>query len=276
MVESDKPFCFVISPVGDPGTEKRRRANGVLREIIRPALSNFRVERADHEKTPGIVTEGIINKIIDADLVVADLTEKNPNVMYELAVRHALGKPFVQMMEEGEELPFDIGPANTVFFRSDLNGRSKAEENLREAAERAMETGDVGNPIRRTVQFRGLKPEEGSEGELLLAKVQDLRSQVGELRYDTSRSRRKGASLLNVEGHAEGPSVSLLGPISVANENMSVPCLMCGRQLTSDNDNYELIQLDPGTGHIRTKYLCQEDREAASTDPKAIWDLLVE
>lgn len=186
----DKPFCFVISPISDRGTEMRRRANGVFREIIEPALPDFHVERADHDKTPGIVTEGIINNVIDADLVVADLTDRNPNVMYELAVRHALGKPFVQMMEEGGELPFDIGPVNTVFFRADLDGRAQAVDSLREAAERAMEEGDLGNPIRRTVQFRGLAPEEGSEDELLIEMVHDLRSQLNELRHSVTQASR--------------------------------------------------------------------------------------
>lgn len=178
----DERFCFVLSPIGSPTSEARRRANGIIDEIIQPALPDFRVERADHDKAPGIVTERIVENVLDADLVVADLTNVNPNVMYELAVRHATGEPFVQMMEQGGELPFDIGDVNTVFFTNDLPGRREAIENLKEAAESALEEGDVRNPIQRTVQFRGLVAEEGSEEEVLIETVRDVRSQMSELR----------------------------------------------------------------------------------------------
>jgi hypothetical protein len=104
-----KLFCFIISPIGNPESEERNRADGILDEIIRPALEpQYRVERADHDKSPGIVTEAIIGKLIDADLVVADLTGHNPNVFYELAIRHATGMPIVQVIESGNNLPFDI------------------------------------------------------------------------------------------------------------------------------------------------------------------------
>jgi len=102
-VSNLKPkFCFVISPIGEPESTDRRRSDGILDEVIKPGMGppdRYHVERADHDKSPGIVTESIIGKLLDADLVVADLTGVNPNVMYELALRHATGKPVVQIME---------------------------------------------------------------------------------------------------------------------------------------------------------------------------------
>ena len=50
----------------------------------------------------------------DADLVVADLTDHNPNVFYELAIRHALQLPLVQLIDSAQDLPFDIKAMRTV------------------------------------------------------------------------------------------------------------------------------------------------------------------
>jgi nucleoside 2-deoxyribosyltransferase len=179
-----KKFCFVLSPIGEPGSSDRERANGILDEIIRPALEplDYRVERADHDKTPGIVTNAIITKIIDADLVVADLTALNPNVMYELAVRHATQKPVVQMMEEGSRLPFDVQEMHTVFFRAELVGRSKAVKDLETAAASAVREEARGNPIRRAVEFKALAAQAGPESERLAELLMGIQTQLSYLR----------------------------------------------------------------------------------------------
>ncbi len=68
----------------------------MLQGIIKPALENdpfnYDVQRADEISEPGLITDQIIGAIIEADLVVADLTGANPNAFHELAIRH---------MEEG-------------------------------------------------------------------------------------------------------------------------------------------------------------------------------
>lgn len=47
-------------------------------------------------------------------MVVADLTGKNPNVFYELAIRHALRRPYVQVIQKGERIPFDVAGVRTI------------------------------------------------------------------------------------------------------------------------------------------------------------------
>jgi hypothetical protein len=89
--------CFVISPIGDrdaDASSPERRiyedALQVLEEVIQPACAGFGIPvvRADRISRPGEITEQIYRHLRDAHLVIADLTGANPNVMYELGLRH--------------------------------------------------------------------------------------------------------------------------------------------------------------------------------------------
>ena len=58
--------------------------------------------------------------------MVADLTFRNPNVYYELALRHVIKEPLVQLISDGEELPFDIAAMRTIRF--DLRNLEAVED----------------------------------------------------------------------------------------------------------------------------------------------------
>jgi len=84
--------------------------------IVEPALSTFNltVIRADGIDKPGIITRQVIEHLIRARLVIADLSFHNPNVFYELALRHAMRLPIVQIIRAGERIPFDVHQMRTV------------------------------------------------------------------------------------------------------------------------------------------------------------------
>jgi len=179
-----KPFCFVICPIGDSGSATRRRADGVLVQIIKPALEGYIVERADHDKSPGIVTESIITKILEADLVVADLSGLNPNVMYELAIRHAVSKPVIQILEKGENLPFDISSQNTIYFMPDLAGVREAVGEIQAAEKSVREKADLGNPIKRTVELGALKASNKGEDKVVVQALADVQVELTSMRRE--------------------------------------------------------------------------------------------
>lgn len=114
----DRKTCFVIAPIGSSKSRTRERSDKVLRSVIRPAVEEcgYIAIRADEIAQPGIIAHQVIEKIVDSPLVIADLTERNPNVFYELALRHWLRKPLVQLIEEGEPLPFDVAGMRTITF----------------------------------------------------------------------------------------------------------------------------------------------------------------
>ena len=70
----DTKFCFVVCPIGEAGSPTRKQMDGTFREVIEPVTTKhgYRSEIAIHDKGPGMVTEGIVTKLVEADLVIAE------------------------------------------------------------------------------------------------------------------------------------------------------------------------------------------------------------
>ena len=103
--------CFVISPIGQPNSDVRKRADALYKYVIQPAMAifDFRTQRADHKYEVTSIVDSMIEEIQQTDLCIINLTDLNPNVMYELGRRHETGKPFILLIEESQlgSLPFD-------------------------------------------------------------------------------------------------------------------------------------------------------------------------
>ena len=101
--------CFVIGPIGAPGSPERTAADWLLIEVIRRVLEGdefkYRVVRADQLPEPGMITDQVITLASDAELVIADLTGHNANAFYELAIRHMGERPVIHMAKHGEAIP---------------------------------------------------------------------------------------------------------------------------------------------------------------------------
>lgn len=164
--------CFVISPIGTSGTDGYQRAKNVLEYVITPAAKEVGLEavRADDLSQPGSVATQIIQQLISAKMVVADLTGLNPNVFYELAVRDSFGLPVVLIAEEGTALPFDVIQQRTIFFDSrDLGSAIPAQDRIAGALREALKDPSGGSPVKAAADLRTLRsgnPEERQVAEL--------------------------------------------------------------------------------------------------------------
>ncbi len=119
-----KSECLVICPIGDKnaqlGTPEREvweRSIETWERLIEPACQEAGIEalRADHIDETGEIPEQVCRLLRTAELVIADLTSGNANVMYELGLRHTTGLPTVQIGERGR-LPFDVSAIRTNMF----------------------------------------------------------------------------------------------------------------------------------------------------------------
>jgi hypothetical protein len=157
---SDSKECFFISPIGDEGSDVRERSNNLMKYIIEEAVSDYgySVVRADQMDEPGSITSQVIQKTVDSELVVADLTDHNPNVFYELAVRHATGKPYIQLIESTDSIPFDISDFRTIQYGLDVREADQAREEIRAQLE-SLENGDpeFDNPISKSAEMQSLR-----------------------------------------------------------------------------------------------------------------------
>lgn len=149
--ESDNTSCFVIGPIGDRlgpyGSDARAQYEQSLRlwdYVIRPACQVLGIKpvRADQIAEPGEITEQIFRRLRDADLVIADVTGGNANVMYELGFRHTFNKPTIQIGEK-ERLPFDITVIRTLQFVTNETGLVEARDKLRDSIKAALAAGST-------------------------------------------------------------------------------------------------------------------------------------
>ena len=122
------PLCFVLMPFGT-----KTDSNGlvidfdaVYQQLIAPAIRDAGLEplRADEEMTGGIIHKPMFERLVLCEYAVADLTTANPNVFYELGVRHAV-RPWstVLIFAGGTRLPFDVAPLRGLCYSIDAAGK---------------------------------------------------------------------------------------------------------------------------------------------------------
>lgn len=110
----DQPLCFIIMPF-------RADLNFFYLYLRRHLQERhgLRVERGDHRILTVPLLEKIREQIIEAKVLIADITGRNPNVFYELGLAHALEKPVILLTQDkAEEVPTDI--RHLEFIRYDL------------------------------------------------------------------------------------------------------------------------------------------------------------
>ena len=139
---SKKKSCFVVCPIGEDGSATRRHADWLLHEIIEHVLDHhfkdqFTVFRSYKIDQPGMIDAQIIGHLLDDDLVIADMSELNPNAFYEMGIRHMKELPIIHMFKKGTVIPFDVklyraipfdyaDPADLKVARSNLNASISA------------------------------------------------------------------------------------------------------------------------------------------------------
>ena len=191
--------CFVIAPIGDPESDTRKRSDQVLRHVIKPAATacGDTAIRADEIDKPGMITSQVIQHVVSDPLVVADLTERNPNVFYELAIRHALRKPLVQLIRKGDTIPFE-----RRWHQDDSRGSPRPRsvetaknEIIDQIRSLEKDSSDLETPISVSLDLQLLRqserPEERSLADLVSAVV-DLRTSLSNLEARIGTKEQQG------------------------------------------------------------------------------------
>ena len=98
-----KPFVFILMPFS-------QKFDDIYQVGIKPACkdSGAYCERVDEQIFDGIILHRIYNQIAKADIIISDMTGRNPNVFYETGYAHAIGKRVILLTQNEEDIPFDL------------------------------------------------------------------------------------------------------------------------------------------------------------------------
>jgi len=125
-VRKISPKVFVIMEFSQTNKD-------LFSKVIQPIAREFELEayHVGEVPGPGVILRDIVQGIIEAPIIVAEVTSKNPNVFYEVGYAHAFGKPTILLAEQETKLPFDIAVHRCIFYENTIAGKGKMEEELR-------------------------------------------------------------------------------------------------------------------------------------------------
>ena len=126
----DGRLAFVLMPFAAPLTE-------IYQTLIKPTVENSRFglvcKRADDIKSNRAIIQDIWKSICEARVIIADMTDLNPNVMYELGVAHTLGKETILLYQRTAteiKFPFDLSHIRRIEYDNTVPGARALEKEL--------------------------------------------------------------------------------------------------------------------------------------------------
>jgi transcription termination factor NusB len=171
----DTKKCFYITPIGEKSSVQYSKLEGLKENVLKPVLKSigYELEVAHTIDSPGSINDQIFERIVNSELVIVNLTGLNPNVMYELAVRHSFGKPCVMICESDTKLPFDLLEDRTIFFEDTIKGSGELKVDLENKIKSALENGND-NPVTRAVAKTAILEGSSTENEPLKLILSEL------------------------------------------------------------------------------------------------------
>lgn len=119
---SEKRTCYIITPVENEKGSVKRHMDGIINAVLMPVLSDDYEVLVDYRiPNPEYIDKQVLRHIYHSDLMIAFLSENNPNVMYQLAFRHSIGSPVIMIAEEGTIIPLCFNE-KTIFYINDAQG----------------------------------------------------------------------------------------------------------------------------------------------------------
>lgn len=140
-----KRTCFVIMPISDAEGYEKGHFSRVYEHLIKPACSHagFDPVRADDTSKANMIIIDILQKILECDMAICDLSSRNPNVFYELGFRQAFNKKTILIKDIKTAMPFDISGIRTLTYNENLR-IDEVKKTIPEIAKCITETFNAG------------------------------------------------------------------------------------------------------------------------------------
>jgi hypothetical protein len=194
-MEENKKTCFVIMPISDPTGYEAGHFTRVYEHIIKPACvdAGLEVVRGDEVKATNYIALDILRRVLNSDLVVCDLSGRNPNVLYELGIRQAFDLPVVLLKDHKTDRIFDIQGLRTLDYSESLRVDSVAQDKiaLKQAllATMNLQSHDINSLVKllgvekaAVVERTELSPETS----LVLGAIKDVAQRLAVLEMDAA------------------------------------------------------------------------------------------
>lgn len=189
VIETVSKSCFVMMPIADMDGYDPGHFRRVYEHLIKPACiaAGYSAHRADFVAASNYIIIDILKRIIESDLVICDLSGRNPNVLYELGVRQAFNLPTVLIKDTVTPRIFDIQGLRTTEYRHTLR-IDEVQADISKIAQALSETAAAPNDINSMIQLLGTQPaklphkiEVSEDTSLILASLNDLSSRIANL-----------------------------------------------------------------------------------------------
>ncbi|WP_148666986.1 hypothetical protein [Pseudomonas yamanorum] len=188
--------CFVIMPIADMEGYESGHFTRVYEHLIKPACSKagYIAHRADMVAASNYIIIDILRKIVESDLVICDLSGRNPNVLYELGVRQAFNLPTVLIKDHITPRIFDIQGLRCADYRHTLriDEVQKEQESIRAAI---VETTEKPNDFNSMIQLLGVSPaplpnrvELSNDTSVILQSLKNISSRLSDIEASPVRT----------------------------------------------------------------------------------------
>ena len=202
-----KKDCFIIMPIADTDGYPPGHFKHVYENIVSPAceMAGYHAVRADDVKATNLIHLDILKKLIEAPISICDLSNRNPNVLFELGIRQAFDRPVVLIQEIGTPKIFDIAPLRYLEYSKDMRYHDvlKSQKELKDAIEATVsadgEAGNINSIVKLLALSQSAKiPELNGDKEglalgVLRAEMQEMRKLMEISMHERNRGTRRGS-----------------------------------------------------------------------------------
>ncbi len=252
-----KPLVFVAMPFGKKRAGKAEiDFDDIYEKAIKPAAlaCNVEIIRADEERSGGFIHLSMYERLLLAEIVIADLTLANPNVFYELGIRHcARPRSTILIFSSQTKLPFDVAPLRALPYKLDKGVLSDRDAiDLKEKLEKKIanakkDTCEPDSPLFQIVdKFPGIDlPHESTET------FRDRALHINAIRIKLEQARRNPSKTTALSDIKE--IERSIGDFSIAPAELLVDLLLSYRDVASEkfrepyDDMIRIVDLFPAS-----------------------------
>lgn len=219
-----KKKVFIITPIGKPGSDIYKEARGVIDTIVAPVLGekNFEIHNPMDSTAPGSISKDIIQKIVDDDLVIVNLTGQNPNVMYELALRHASNKPVVILIrsDEIQNIPFDIKDERVIPYDNQLFGLDSIKKTFGDHIDTAL-AGEFSSPVQEATK-KVILQQTTDESISIQEAFEGIQERLDKLEHKIDKPNLKGLTWGDLEENKEQAPAPVIDKVTTTDRSATI------------------------------------------------------